>query len=145
MWITKLKIIINNNDKVIKPFDIKTGSEYNFMANFYRYKYYYQAALYTAAIHSIVQMNPEFAGYKVEPFRFIYLSRQNPELPLIYEMSDEYIENVMKGFVSNGYETRGVLDLVNDYKWYIENNEFNLSRNIVENNGLIKINNPVVN
>ena len=134
------KIIIDNDNKIIYPFDIKTGTEFNFMANFYRYKYYLQGALYSAAINSIVQTKPEFAGYKVDPFRFIYLSRQNTELPLIYTMSDKFVEKVMVGYTNkSGYDVRGIIDLVDDYKWYINNNEFTMRRDIVENNGEIII------
>lgn len=136
------KVIIDHEAKTIQPLDIKTGAEFNFMTNFYKLKYYYQAALYTAAIESIVQFKEEFKGYKVLPFKFIYVSRQKPELPLVYEMPEKYIEKVMIGFENNGYYTKGILELVDDYKWYIDNNEFELRRDIVENNGVIQINNP---
>lgn len=132
------KIVVDHDNKIVYPYDIKTGTEFNFMSNFYRYKYFYQGALYTAAIESIVQTQPEFSGYKVEPFRFIYLSRQNTDLPLIYTMTEKYIEKVMTGYVNkSGYEIKGILELVDDYKWYINNNEFTLRRDIVENNGEI--------
>lgn len=136
------KVIIDHEAKTIQPLDIKTGTEFNFMTNFYKFKYYYQAALYIAAIESIVQFKEEFKGYKVLPFKFIYVSRQKPELPLVYQMPEKYIEKVMIGFESNGYHTKGILELVDDYKWYIDNNEFELRRDIMENNGVIQINNP---
>lgn len=137
------KILVNHKKKIIYPYDVKTGAESNFMKNFFGFKYYYQGALYTTAIQSIIQTEKEFQGYVVAPFTFIYLSRVNPTFPLKFSMCIDYIEDVMTGFETrSGFTVRGILQLIDDVKWYRENNEFVFTRELLENNGTIKINSP---
>lgn len=134
------RVHIDHTNKVIYPMDIKTGSPKEFIDNFWNFKYYLQGGMYTMAVHSIVQTKEEFKDYKVAPFEFIYVSRVNPNLPLIYKMTDKFVQMAIEGWTGiGGREMKGVLDLVSDYKWYVDNNEFNLRRDIVENNGVIDI------
>ena len=136
-------VLIDYENKVIYPKDLKTGSERDFMKNFYKFKYYLQGALYTAALQSIIQTNPEFEEWTVAPFEFIYISRANPNEPLIYQMNETFITKAMTGFITHiGVIYKGILDLIDDHKWYIENNITNSFRDIIENNGVIKIHNP---
>jgi len=136
-------ISIDHENKIIYPIDIKTGTFFNFMKNFYEYKYYIQGGLYTASIQSIVQTNDEFKGYTVAPFQFVSISRQRPDLPLVYEMSDMFVELSFKGWTNySGKEYKGIFELINEYKWY-KNNECTSSKEIVENDGKIFIQDPV--
>lgn len=136
-------ILVDEEKKIIYPYDLKTGTDKDFMKNFFAFKYYYQGALYTSAIQSIVQTKPEFEGYKVEPFRFVYISRYSPNKPLVYEMSEDYIEKVMTGFqLPSKMRIEGVLDLLADHEWYVKNNITDYSRDIYENGGVKKIINP---
>jgi hypothetical protein len=138
-------IHVDHKNKLIYPMDIKTGSLYNFMINFYEFKYYLQAAKYTIAVYYIKENNKEFKDYKVMPFKFIYISREKPNLPLIYEMKEDFIELASKGWTSiGGKRYKGILEIVKDYQWYIKNDEYDLKRDIVENNGVISINTPIV-
>lgn len=133
---------INHKDKTISPYDIKTGAAYDFMLNFWKYKYYYQAAEYTLGLKHLIK-GTEYADYTIKPFKFIYLSRENTELPLVYEMSEEFIDTVLNGWTTNsGYEYKGLYRLMSDYSWYIDNQIFNIDRSIYENSGVIKINSP---
>lgn len=138
------KVLINHDEKVIYPYDIKTGSSANFLDNFWNFKYYLQGSMYTAAIQSIVQTKEEFKDYKVAPFEFIYVSRVNPNIPFRFRMPEKFIELGMTGWDSqSGKHFKGITELIDDYKWYQLNNEFNLRREIVENNGLVEINTPL--
>lgn len=132
------KIIINHDKKIITPIDIKTGSFFNFLSNFYKYKYYLQAPMYHAAIQSIVVK--EFPDYKVDGFSFAYISRERPDLPLLYKLSDKEIEKAFVGWTNSyGIYQKGVQDLIRDYSWHIENDEYTLSRDLIENNGVTNI------
>jgi hypothetical protein len=133
-------LIVNHSKKVITPIDLKTGSFFDFMKNFYKYKYFLQGAMYHASIQSIVVKNEEFKDYKVDGFKFVYISREKPELPLIYNMDNNEIEKAFKGWTHNsGAYQKGIEDLVLDYSWYKENSEFDLDRKIVENLGVTNI------
>ena len=139
------RVNIDHENKVIYPIDLKTGAVYNFLQNFWNYKYYLQGGMYTAAIYYIIESHPEFKDYTVAPFRFVYISRERPDLPLVYEMPKKFIEYGLKGWTTNtGREYKGILDLVDDYKWYIENEQYDLPRDIVENNGVVTIKTPIV-
>lgn len=135
---------VDHKRKVIKPYDIKTGSSKNFFSNFITYKYYYQGGLYSYGLKKIILDNPELEGYSVEPFRFIYISREDTKTPLIYEMPLDYCDMAMAGWTNvYGSKVKGVIDLLEEYNWYIENNQFEYTRSIAENNGVIKIDVPV--
>lgn len=134
---------VDYNNKIIYPFDLKTGTEKDFIKNFFNFKYYLQGGLYTAALHSIIQKNEEFSGWKVAPFKFIYISRKNVNEPLKYEMSDKFIEKSITGYNNVfGTHIKGILELIDDHKWYVENNITSSKRDIIESNGTIEINNP---
>lgn len=137
------KVKIDHKNKIIYPYDIKTGATFNFFQNFYNFKYYYQAGFYTTGIQSIVQTKEEFKDYTVAPFTFVYISREKPNFPIKYTMSDKYIEDVMTGFTNKaGYKIMGILDIIKDIKWYKANEEFEVNRELVENNGEILIETP---
>lgn len=137
-------VIVDHKNKVIYPKDLKTGTFFNFMENFYKYKYYLQAAMYTIAVYYIRETVPYFKDFEVAPFEFIYISRENPELPLIYKMPNKFIEMAAEGWITRtGKEYKGILEIVDDYKWYLENEEFILPRHIAENNGVIEIQTPL--
>jgi hypothetical protein len=139
------RVLVDHNKKIIYPYDLKTGAFYDFMQNFWKYKYYLQGGMYTAAVYYIIENHPEFKDYTVEPFRFVYISRERPDLPLVYEMPKKFIEYGLTGWTTiGGRKYKGILELVEDYKWYLENEEYDLRREVVENNGLIRIKEPIV-
>jgi hypothetical protein len=139
------KVLIDHEKKVIYPYDLKTGTPFDFLQNFWIYKYYLQGGMYTAAIYYIKENHPEFKDYEVDPFRFIYISRARPNLPLVYEMPKKFIEYGLTGWTTiGGRKYKGILELVEDYKWYVENDEYDLTKEIVENKGLIEIKTPIV-
>ena len=45
----------------------------------------------------------------------------------------------LKGFWNNGKKYKGVLELVDDYKWYLEKDSWSYNREIIENNGEIEL------
>lgn len=137
-------IHVDHKAKVIKPYDIKTGATKSFFTNFSAYKYYYQGGLYSYGLKQIIINNPELEGYTIEPFRFIYISRDDTKTPLVYEMPIDYCDMAMNGWINEyGTKVRGIIDLLDEYNWYIDNNKFEYTRAIAENNGIIKIDVPV--
>lgn len=133
-------IVINHRDKTVKPIDLKTGAELNFMKNFYTYKYYLQGGLYSARLNKLL----ESSGYLVLPFEFVYISRMNPMLPLIFKFNADWVTLAHYGWTNNfNHRVKGIIELVEDYKWYNENFEFKYKRELIENNGVAEIPLPV--
>jgi hypothetical protein len=137
------KLLVNHSLKKIKIFDIKTGSS-NFMKNFYTYKYYYQGSLYYTVLSKFLKSIPEFSEYElVDGFGFIYVSRENPNIPYLYIMGKDYIDMVLNGYEGvNGMETKGIYQLLSDYSWYKSNEIYDMDRSVFESNGVITIKQP---
>lgn len=113
------KLIIDEENKVLKPYDLKTGQDKanKFIKNFYTYRYYLQQALYMiGTLHLCEKYFPE---YTVEPFRFIYISttEYNP-YPVIWEMSEKWAELGWEGFTSGNMQFKGVEQLVEEMEFY---------------------------
>ena len=142
------KIVINHRTAKVYLYDIKTGATSDFMKNFYGYKYYYQGALYFNAIYNllsaIIESNVNYRGYKIEPcFNFIYISRDNLYQPLIYRMNYDFIKKVLSGYETLlGNKVIGIYQLLKDYKYYKDNDIYDIKRELKESNGVIEINTP---
>lgn len=135
------RVIIDHLNKTIEPIDIKTGEEKSFLSNFNRYEYYLQAAMYCLAVDQF-KLQQGLDDYEVLPFKFIYISRNNPNLPLIYEMDEQFVLDHINGFINKyGEIEKGILQLIDDYSWYIANEVYDVKREIFEANGVIKLKN----
>ena len=130
-------IVIDHKNKIIKPFDIKTGAELpgDFQIPFYKYRYYLQVVAYLLAIQSIVEQSDEFRDYKIEPFRFMYVSKKLPDVPVIFEVP----EKLLNSFVDGWDDNRGFMDLLLDYDYYTSNSIYHTERRVVEKKGKFTI------
>jgi hypothetical protein len=134
---------IDFENKEIQPYDFKTGRENaeNFESNFYAFKYYIQGGLYSKGLELTIQ-DSEFSDYKILPFKFIYISSGKQSSPIVKKMEDGWNKIAAEGWSNSfGYKSTGYLDLIDDVMWHLANEEFNYSRDTVENNGesLIKL------
>jgi len=138
------KIICNHKTKRIRVLDIKTGAQSDFMKNFYGYKYYYQGAFYRKAIIALINSVDEYKDYIVEPyFDFVYISRDSLYQPLIYRMDVLFISKVFDGYETIlGNKVIGIKQLLRDYKYYKDNDIYDIKRELKESNGVIEINTP---
>jgi hypothetical protein len=59
--------------------------------------------------------------------------------PLIYAMTRESWIAAVNGFEYKGREYPGVKQIIEDLKWAIENNKWNISRENSINNGVVNI------
>ena len=141
-------VIVDHNKKTIQPIDIKTMGDQTlyFPKSLRQRRYDIQAAFYTEALKS----KKEYETYKILPFKFIVESTINPGNPLVFTCSSELLDIGKNGrqpyklcdkpysFEHITYmkfdEIKGFHQLIEDYKWYMEN-EFEKSRKIVESQG----------
>ena len=119
-----------------------------------------QAAFYTEALYYFKERDePNWKDYKILPFKFIVESTVNPGNPLIFTCSDELLKIGREGRIGEYVrifnvfdhrheklpEIKGFQQLIEDYKWYMEN-DFEKNRKIVESQGEFNIDwNGIIN
>ena len=150
-------VIINHKEKTVQPIDFKTMGDQTlyFPKSLRQRRYDIQAAFYTEALKSLTQ----YKDYKVLPFKFIVESTTNPGNPIVFTCCRELLRigkfgapqtSIYGKINSLGYdymseyrslvtnEIKGFHQLIEDYKWYMEN-EFEKKREVVESQGEFEI------
>jgi hypothetical protein len=133
------KVIVDHQKKTIQVYDLKcTWSVENFLEEYYLYRRaYIQAYLYYRAAHTL--RDGELTGYDVLPPRFIVCDSTNYYNPLIYTLDYGNIEEAYSGFHHKNREYTGVKYLIEDLKWALENNVWNISRENHKQNGVVRL------
>lgn len=133
------KLIIDHENKVIKPFDLKTGhiDASQFEINFYIFKYYLQLSLYSIGVAHF--RDKYYPDYSIDNFKFIYISTTEPNpYPVIWEASEEWVKLGFEGFYNGSRYNKGIEELTKEYLFYMDNST-EMDMNISLNNGTIKI------
>ena len=136
------KVIADHQEKTIQPYDLKcTWSVENFYEEYYLYRRaYIQAYLYYYATkHLTLDKNSELYGYTVKPIQFIVCDSTNYYNPLVYTLSDEDMKDAYEGFVHNGKAYLGVKYLIDELKWAMDMNIWNISKNNYLKKGVVNI------
>ena len=136
------KIVIDHDLQTIQVYDLKcTWSVENFYEEYYLYRRaYIQALLYFhGAISLTMNPNSEVYGYTVNQPRFIVCDSTNYMSPLIYTLTDSDLKDAYNGFEHKGRTYPGVKQLIEDLRWAIENDTWNISKENYLNNGLVNI------
>jgi hypothetical protein len=134
------KVIVDHENKIIQVYDLKcTWSVEGFYKEYYLYRRaYIQAFLYWHAAHYHFKDLVD-QGYYVAYPKFIVCDSTNYFSPLIYTLDTEDMENARDGFEHKGYKYPGVLSIIDDLKWAIENDVWNISRINYLNSGIVNI------
>lgn len=129
-------VTIDHKNKTVRLIDLKTGAPdaLDFSRNFYKHRYYFQSAIYRKAFEQIKKDFEIPDDYTLLPFQFLYISR-NERIPVIYEVDDMWDKAAFNGFTFKGYTYKGIIELIEDAKWYWKNKVFDLPREVYENNG----------
>ena len=136
------KVIADHQEKTIQPYDLKcTWSVENFYEEYYLYRRaYIQAYLYYYATkHLTLDENSELYGYTVNPLQFIVCDSTNYYNPLVYTLSDEDMKDAYEGFVHKGKSYPGVKYLIDELKWAMDMNIWNISKNNYLKKGIVNI------
>lgn len=134
------KVIVDHEDKTIQPLDLKcTWSVENFYKEYYLMRRaYIQGYLYwCAAEFAFASLVAD--GYKVLFPQFIVCDSTNYMAALLYQMSQENMNDALNGFEYRGYTYPGVKALITDLDWAIENDTWDISRENYLNNGVAKL------
>ena len=139
----KLDLIrVDHKNKIIYPYDIKTGSDFpsNFNNAFYYWKYYIQVISYMLSIYYIISTIEEFKDYTVADFQFIYISKKLPETPVIYTVENKLLNYFYDGWTTrSGDKIKGFNELFDDCVYYMTNDIYTTERKIIENKSALKI------
>jgi len=136
-------LVIDHDSKTIKPYDLKTGgkSAEEFEDSFFYWRYDIQALLYTHAVYKL--RDDRYPGYTVDPFKFVFISRNDEYRPLVWTTTFLQLRGTLKGFTLNDVYYKGVKELLSDLDWYKKKPEASYSREIYESNGEVLINNNI--
>jgi hypothetical protein len=131
---------VDHANKIVQVYDLKcTWSVENFYEEYYLYRRaYIQGYLY---FHAAKHMFDELVavGYEILPPKFIVCDSTNYACPLVFTMDDKSFEDASQGFEHKGRKYPGVKSLIEDLKWAIKNDKWNISRENYLNNGLVKL------
>lgn len=134
------KVIINHKEKTVQVYDLKcTWSVENFYNEYYLYRRaYIQGYLYHQAAGFWASENG-YGDYKILYPKFIVCDSTNYMNPLIYAMTMKSWQDAANGFEYKGREYPGVKQLVDDLKWALEHDKWNISRENYVNSGVVTI------
>lgn len=136
------KLVIDHDNKTIQVYDLKcVWAVENFYEEYYLYRRaYIQAYLYYRAAKSMAKdPDSEYYGYYVSEPKFLVCDSTNYMSPLIYTLSEEDLKDAYNGFEHKGRTYPGVKELIQDLKWAIENDRWNISRKNYLERGLVNI------
>jgi hypothetical protein len=128
-------IIIDHENKTIKPYDLKTTSEslQFFEGEFIKWKYYLQAGLYRAGLSLM------YPDYKILEFDFIVIN--DWEEPMIWRVDDVLHSLCMLGgTLRSGKQIKGVYQLIEDYGWHEKEKKYDYPADFYRNGGYKVIN-----
>jgi len=139
-------VVVDHENKEIHPIDIKTtgNSVFSFDSSALKWRYDLQSSFYSSALYWLInKSNDEYwnklKDYRISPFKFIVESTKYPGMPLMYECSEKFLKGGIDGFDYQGRWYKGFIELINDYKWYRDNNSWDYSKDIIEKEGIIKL------
>ena len=159
------RVIIDHKNKTVQPIDFKTMGDQTiyFPKSLRQRKYNIQAAFYTEALKYFIERDDKtLQDYKILPFKFIVESTTNPGNPLVFTCDEELLKigkfgresfrlkgvsstKLIDMYYGKTDEVKGFDQLIEDYKWYLENG-FEKKREIVEAQGEFQINwNGIIN
>jgi hypothetical protein len=128
------KVLINHATKTVKIVDLKTMSDkvHNFESSIRSYNYNLQDLFYVRVAENCEQ----FKGYRIDGVEFIVASFND------YKVAKYRISNQDKYASSYGYKDlygnkhRGIVHLLEDLNWHLENNLWEYERGIYESDGV---------
>jgi len=135
------RVIVSHTNKTIQVYDLKcTWTVENFYSEYYLYRRaYIQAFLYYYAALHFQSLHPEYAEYIVEFPKFVVCDSINYYSPLVFTLNKDDMEDAYNGFVHRAKMYPGVGNIIEDLKWAVENDTWNISRTAFAANGVINI------
>lgn len=131
---------IDHNKKIIYPKDLKTTFDNeNFEYSYVKYRYDLQAAFYYLAV-KYWAFHEGMGEYSVIPMEFIVGdTSSNNRRPVRYRLSMNDIERALKGYTLRGVKYKGLLEIVEEISWAENTGNWNVSKEVFDNQGILKL------
>jgi hypothetical protein len=131
------KVVVDHKEKTIQIYDLKcVWAVENFYEEYYLYRRaYIQAYLY----HRAVLETTEYQDYEVLYPKFIVCDSGNYNAPLIYTLDMDDMEDAYNGFEYKGRTYPGVKSIIENLKWAVANDKWNISKQNYEKKGMLNI------
>lgn len=133
-------IKIDHFNKIIYPKDLKTAYDNeNFEYSYLKYRYDLQAAFYYLAVMDWARDN-QMEDYSIQPMEFVVGDTSiNNRRPLRYPLSMNDIQNGLNGYSINGHRYKGISELVEEISWAEDTNNWNVSKEAFDSNGILPL------
>lgn len=138
-------ILIDHENKTIQPYDLKTTgkSVYDFRESYLQFGYYRQCAFYELAIQTENSPVKQYIdeGYKILDFIFIVVeNKKSSSFPaIVYRTCAKDRQCGIKGgFIRNRYY-KGVDQLIDEYKYYRDNDYWDMPLDLLKSEGEIQL------
>lgn len=135
---------VNHTEKYLQPYDLKVvWSVEGFYREYYlKMRAYLQAATYDLACTHLrtVQYGGQEGGYTIRPMKFIVCDSINYYNPLIYNLQLDDIMDGFRGFTHRGQYYKGLIQLVKELNWHMDNNIWGMSMENYLNAGMVQVN-----
>jgi hypothetical protein len=134
------KLVIDHQKKTVQVYDLKcTWSVEGFYEEYYLYRRaYIQGYLYWYAATSWAS-EMGYGDYTILYPQFIVCDSTNYMSPLVYSMSSVSMNAAAHGFTHKGKDYPGVISIIKDLDWAIQNDIWNISRENYINNGIVNL------
>lgn len=126
-------VCIDHQLKIVYPYDLKTAYQMaQFMVSYYDRGYGYQGSYYTDVLQQW------YKGYRIAPFRFIVVSTDTEEAPLIYRMHSNEIQMYADGgYMRSGKRVIGWKETMEEIGWHRETNLWHYPKSYYMNKELV--------
>jgi hypothetical protein len=137
-------ILIDHDKRTIQPYDLKTTrSVYDFPESYLTYGYYRQCAFYGIALQQETSPVYEYIkeGYEILDFLFIAVeNKKTSTFPAIIYRTNQFDRErgIHGGWVKNKYY-KGIDQLIDEYKYYRDNNYWDLPLDLLQSKGEIQL------
>lgn len=129
-------LIVDTKEKKIELFDLKSSGwdMDSFESRIVKNRYYIQWSLYYKAVESWAQEN--YPDYQIVPMKFIVVSSDMSENPLIYTTSEKDVTSGLEGFTRNGRVHKGLNQIIDEIVWHTSYSIWNMSYTDYQNKGI---------
>ena len=137
------ELIVDHANKIIYPIDLKTTGhpEEEFDGSFATWRYDIQAKLYTYILEWVITQDPYFSQFKIAHYQFIVINRRTLA-PIVWEFHGNLVGMVdLKDETGKIY--RDWRKILTDLNYYLNNPNLKYSKEVMENDCVMKISNLV--
>jgi hypothetical protein len=135
------RVIIDHEKKIITPIDFKTTSKsvLGFQYEFWKYRYDFQAAMYTLGLKSqdwLYRLVKE-QGYVLDDFLYIVVEKELYNNPMCFRVTAEVYDIGLRGGIVYNSKYEGLDDAINRYKYAVEHDRWDYPMEYYNNGHII--------